>query len=106
VITGYSLGGIGTWFFAARHPEWFSAAVPIAGRPGENTDVEVPIYAIHGRNDELIGIKPTRRAINRLRENGAVAELIVVDGPSHYETGAFVRPLEGAVRWIRKQWTQ
>ena len=33
VVTGFSMGGAGTWHFAARFPERFSAAVPMAGRP-------------------------------------------------------------------------
>ena len=30
-LTGLSMGGAGTWDLAARHPEWFAAAVPICG---------------------------------------------------------------------------
>ena len=33
VVTGYSMGGAGTWHFAEKYPERFSAAIPVAGRP-------------------------------------------------------------------------
>ena len=31
-VIGLSMGGFGTWDIAARHPDWFAAAVPICGR--------------------------------------------------------------------------
>jgi predicted peptidase len=104
VVTGYSMGGIGTWFFASRHPEWFSAAVPVAGRPEGDGDVRVPIYAIHGKRDEVIDLEPTRRAIERLRAKGVQVELVVVKRPSHYQTREFVEPLKAAVTWLRRLW--
>ena len=32
-VTGFSVGGTGSWHFAAKYPERFSAAIPVAGRP-------------------------------------------------------------------------
>jgi len=104
VVTGYSLGGIGTWFLAARHPEIFSAAVPMAGRPVGDADVRVPIYAINAGRDEVIDIEPTRQAIESLRARGARVELIVVKGPTHYQPQGFVEPLKNAVTWLRQLW--
>ncbi len=104
VVTGYSLGGIGTWFLAARHPEIFSAAVPMAGRPVIDTGLRVPVYAIHGRRDEVIDIDPTRRAIDAMRAEGLEAHLVIVKGTTHYETGRFARPLRGAVEWLQGFW--
>ena len=104
VVTGYSLGGIGTWYLAARHPEIFSAAVPMAGRPVIDTLLRVPVYAIHGRRDEVIDVEPTRRAIEALRADGVDAHLVIVKGATHYETRRFAGPLEGAVEWLRRLW--
>src|SRR5215210_3158419 len=33
VLSGFSAGGIGTWYIAPRAPDVFSAALPIAGEP-------------------------------------------------------------------------
>ena len=104
VVTGYSLGGIGTWFFAARHPEIFSAAVPMAGRPVIDAVLRVPVYAIHGRRDEVIDVEPTRRAIDALRAEGVDAHLVIVKGPTHYETRRFAGPLKDAVDWLQEVW--
>jgi poly(3-hydroxybutyrate) depolymerase len=31
LVTGYSMGGIGTWYLAGRHPDRFKAAIVVAG---------------------------------------------------------------------------
>src|SRR5262249_24914389 len=33
VVTGFSMGGQGTWFMAARHQDLYTAAIPVAGEP-------------------------------------------------------------------------
>jgi predicted peptidase len=104
VVTGYSLGGTGSWFLAARHPEIFSAAVPMAGRPVAEGEFRVPVYAIHGRRDEVIAFEPTRHAIDALRAVGVDARLIAVKGATHYETHRFAGPLKGAVEWLHGVW--
>ncbi len=104
VVTGYSLGGIGTWFLAAHHPEIFSAAVPIAGRPVADGKLRMPVYAIHGRRDEVIDLEPTRQAIDILRAEGVNAQLVIIKGATHYETRRFAAPLKGAVEWLRDVW--
>ena len=47
LVTGFSLGGRGTWFMSSRHADLFTGAIPIAGasgdepldRLGKNSDV-------------------------------------------------------------------
>ena len=46
-VTGYSMGGAGTWHFAEKYPDRFSAAIPIAGRPPESAaGWHLPVLAI------------------------------------------------------------
>jgi predicted peptidase len=104
VVTGYSMGGIGTWYLASRHPDWFSAAVPIAGRPEGVSDIRVPVYAIHGRRDEVIDVAPTEQAIQALRDRDRNAQLVVVNGLTHYDTHRFAQPLSATVEWLRSVW--
>ena len=33
VVTGFSMGGRGTWDWADKYPDRFSAAIPISGTP-------------------------------------------------------------------------
>jgi len=103
-ITGFSMGGQGCWFFASRHPDLFSAVVPVAGMPMGIKNVRAPVYAINARQDEIVELAPTRRAIDELRARGVPVELVVLNGPTHYETGKFVTPLKKAAEWLRRIW--
>jgi poly(3-hydroxybutyrate) depolymerase len=105
LCTGYSMGGVGTWYLAGRHPDRFTAAIPIAGRPPADLDVKVPVYALHGRDDEVMPIGPTESLINHLSAGGADARLMVVNDATHYQTDRFVDPLRVAAgRWLRRVW--
>jgi predicted peptidase len=105
LCTGYSMGGVGTWYLASRHPDRFTAAIPIAGRPPAGMDVKVPVYALHGRQDEVMPIGPTESLINHLSAGGADARLMVVNDATHYQTDRFVDPLRiAAGRWLRRVW--
>jgi predicted peptidase len=105
VVTGFSMGGHGTWHFASKFPERFSAAVPLAGRPPESVaGWKVPVLAIHSRNDQVVPIGPAEMRIAELKKTGARAELIALTGITHYETYRFVDSLKRAVPWLRETW--
>ncbi len=104
VVTGFSMGGIGTWFLAEKYPEKFSAAIPVAGRPDGNDKIKIPIYAIHGAKDEIIKVEPAKQAIKKLRKNGANAKLRIVPDLSHYQTSAYVDPLKVTIYWLKRVW--
>lgn len=104
VVTGFSMGGVGAWFMAARHPERFAAAIPVAGRPVGEPDPRVPLCAVHSRQDTVVDPEPAERAIESLKAQGCLAELILVSGPTHYQTPRFVEPTIEAVRWLERMW--
>jgi predicted peptidase len=106
LCTGYSLGGTGTWFLAGRHPERFSAAIPMASRPIAPGNWQVPLYAIQGRDDKVAPLEPAEREIARLQAAGADVRLTVVDGVSHFQADRYVEPLRAAVPWIRAVWAR
>ncbi|MEM7117293.1 MAG: dienelactone hydrolase family protein [Chloroflexota bacterium] len=104
LITGYSMGGKGTWYLAARHQARFAAALPMAGVPrpdSASVDWQIPLYAIHGENDELFAVEPTQQVIDSLTARGKSAQLVVLKGVSHFETHRFVSGLETAVSWVQ-----
>src|SRR5580765_2809315 len=104
-VTGYSMGGTGAWHFAAKYPERFSAAIPVAGRPPESASGwRLPILAIHSRNDQVAPIGPTETRISELQKSGVNAKLIVLSGVTHFETYRFVEGLRQAVPWLREIW--
>lgn len=107
LITGYSMGGIGTWYLAARHQERFAAALPMAATPPSSaidTAWDIPIYVIHGSQDELFPLEVTETAIGQMETRDVSVELVVMDGVSHYETLRFVEPLKEAVPWVQEAW--
>lgn len=109
LITGYSMGGIGTWYLAALHQERFAAALPMAAHPPKTAvDVpwRIPLHIIHSRRDELFPLKPVEAAVDRLKTQGAIIDLAVVDAVTHYETHRFVEPLRDAIPWIEETWHQ
>lgn len=104
-VTGFSMGGTGTWSFVAKHPDRFSAAVPVAGTPPSSLGQwKTPVLAVHSRNDEVVPIAATEAGIRELQKAGVRAELIVLTGISHYETSRFADGLRRAVPWLRQIW--
>jgi len=107
LITGYSLGGMGTWHFAARYPDRFSAAIVMAGRPPENVsaiDWKIPLLVIHARNDEIIPINATKEVVLKLEERDVDITFRVLEGVTHYETHYFVGALQNAIPWLQDRW--
>jgi len=107
VVTGYSMGGNGTWYLAARNPALFSAAVVLSGWPPEEVglvDWQVPSYVIHSRQDELMPLEPTQFAVTSLAEKGAEIELMILDDITHFETFRFIEPLRSVFPWIEQVW--
>jgi predicted peptidase len=66
LVAGFSLGGRGTWFMSSRHPDLFTAAIAMAGSPGDEPIdrlARIPTYVIHSRDDEVAPFGPTERAV-------------------------------------------
>ena len=107
LLTGFSLGGIGTYHLAARHPGLFSAAVPMSAMTtDENLALlhGIPFYVIHSDGDELFPLKPVEDLVQTLKENGLDVRLQVIKGISHWRTAAFIPALRQAAGWVKKIW--
>ena len=107
LVTGFSLGGRGTWFFAARHPDFFTGAIPIAGRPGdEPLDAlgAMPVHIIHSRADDVVPFGPAEDAARQLEEAGGPVAFTALEGVGHYAMGGYVRSLRDAGEWMSEQW--
>ena len=104
-VTGYSMGGTGSWHLAEKFPNRFSAVIPIAGRPPATASSwKLPVLAIHSRNDQVVPFGPAEARIAELQKAGANAKLIPLTGITHYETGRFRNALQSAVPWLREVW--
>ena len=71
-VVGFSLGGSGTWFLSARHPDLFTAAIVMAGRSEEPLAslAKVPTYVIHSRNDEVVPFAQAEQRAGALERMG------------------------------------
>jgi predicted peptidase len=104
-VTGYSMGGTGSWHFAEKFPERFSAAIPVSGRPPASASGwRLPVLAIHSRDDQVAPFDPTEARIAELQKAGANATLIPLAGITHYETRRFADALRQAVPWLHEVW--
>jgi len=105
VVTGFSMGGAGSWHFAEKFPERFSAAIPVAGRPPASASGwRLPVLAIHSRDDQVAPFGPTEARIAELQKAGVNAKLILLTGITHYETYRFRDALRQAIPWLRGVW--
>lgn len=83
-LTGFSMGGYGTWLWAATYPENFAAIAPMAGGIGiggpkdVSPDLEqwldnlstIPTWIFHGGNDTVVPAQRSERMHQGLRERG------------------------------------
>jgi predicted peptidase len=105
IVTGFSMGGQGTWYWADKYPDRFSAAVPVAGTPRSAAATwKLPVFAVHSRDDQVQPIGPTEQRIAELKKRGINAQIVVLSGIEHFETHKFVDGLRQAVPWIREVW--
>jgi predicted peptidase len=85
-LTGFSMGGYGTWQTAAAYPGTFAAIAPISGM-SDLPDVpqlkEIPIWAFHGARDVNVPVTESRKMIEKLRMSGASAQLTVYPDLAH-----------------------
>jgi predicted peptidase len=103
IVTGFSMGGAGTWYWAGKYPDRFSAAIPVSGQPTSGS-WRVPVFAVHSRNDQVVPIAPAEQRIAQLKHQGVNAQIVVLTGPQHFETYKFVTGLRQAVPWIQQVW--
>src|SRR5260370_41954577 len=60
VVTGFSMGGAGSWHFGEKFTERFSAAIPVAGRPPASASGwRLPGHAIHSPHHQVAALRPT-----------------------------------------------
>ncbi len=72
-ITGLSMGGIGSWYFAIKMPSRFAALIPVAFR-GDGWSPEpakdIPVWAFHGVKDGVIPILKAQELVDQFRAVG------------------------------------
>lgn len=79
-LTGFSLGGYGTWVWGSARPERFAALVPVGGSAWfdglfERADLErlrsTPIWMVHGAADQAVSVSGADEVAAALTSIGA-----------------------------------
>jgi len=122
ILTGYSMGGFGTWNIGLRYPDRFSALIPYAGglsraeyaglrvdermRKLHLNTFNLPVFFVHGDADRTVPVEFDRESRNRLRTLGYEYEYKEVPKGGHLMNvreggeimGEIQKWLEGRVR--------
>jgi predicted peptidase len=85
-LTGFSMGGYGTWQTAAAYPRTFAAIAPLCGMsdlPDAPLLARIPVWAFHGAEDVNVPVSESRAMIDALRQSGGDARLTVYPHLAH-----------------------
>lgn len=102
LITGYSNGGIGSWQLSEKYPKLFTALVPMA-ESYNNKLIKVPVYAIHGMDDELFPIITVTDQLEQSREKGSSIQLYKLPCYSHYQACAYADKLKEVLKTVKEK---
>ena len=86
-LTGYSMGGIGTWDLALRHTDRFAALLPIASRAEGSWNIcvlkAVPVWAFHGGKDDVVDVLKAETLVKALRDCGGNVQITIYPEAGH-----------------------
>ncbi|MDF1814827.1 MAG: LysM peptidoglycan-binding domain-containing protein [Verrucomicrobiales bacterium] len=85
-LTGVSMGGGGAWYLAAADQKRFAALAPLCGYGGialAGKLDDLPIWAFHGLEDDIVSIEPHRKLVEAVNQAGGSARLTEIPGGDH-----------------------
>lgn len=87
-LSGVSLGGLGTWYFAAKYPDKFAALAPVVGfgsveQAAAIAATRIPVWAFSGGRDPAAQTQYFFPAMNKLEEMGSVMRFTTEQDMSH-----------------------
>jgi predicted peptidase len=109
LVTGFSMGGRGTWFMSSQHPDFFTGAIAMAASTGDLPQdrlARIPTYVIHSRDDRVVSFDQAEQNARQLEGLGRSIKFEEVRGPGHFDMGGYIEPLRRAGRWITAAWAK
>lgn len=107
-VTGFSMGGYGTWALGLSTPERFAALAPVAGgwdaaAPNICSLKAVPIWVIHGANDEMVAPVIAEEMVKALQSCGGNVRYTSLPRTTHSAaaTVAYLQP--DFIKWLLAQ---
>lgn len=85
-LTGLSMGGIGSWYYAIMLPTSFAAVVPVSFR-GDGWSpapaIHIPIWAFHGAKDGVIPLTRAQDLVDQFTSLGGTIRFTVYPEGGH-----------------------
>lgn len=84
-----SMGGTGTWSMLSNYPGLFTAAMPVAGNPGQciaDNVAKTPVFTVMGTADRIMTMQTTADFIDKLNALGDETMFETEEGWSHEMT--------------------
>jgi hypothetical protein len=104
-VMGISGGGYGSWYFITAKPEMFAAAIPICGGGDPSLApkvVNVPVWAFHGEDDNLVPVRFSREMIEGIKTAGGNPKYTEFPGAGHNIWNQVVST-PGLMDWLFEQ---
>ena len=85
-LMGHSMGAIGTWAIAAKHPTIWAAIAPFSGLGSPATLApmrHIPQIVVHGDADNTVNVSGSRTMVAEMQKLGVDHKYIEVPGGNH-----------------------
>lgn len=104
-LTGYSMGGFGTWELAIARPDLFAAIVPVCGVgiPAAGGNIaSLPTWAFHGAMDRNVPVAGSRQMIEAMKEAGGHPRYTEYPSEAHEIWESVYRSMS-VYKWLLEQ---
>jgi len=108
VISGLSYGGFGAWFMASKHPDLFSAVVPVVGwgHPDLMAPIakaRLPVWVFAGGRDASVAKKYFYAGLNKLEASGDAELRLTVHEDMGHDAWTRVYASDDLYQWLLQQ---
>lgn len=86
-LTGFSMGGYGTWHTVLAMPQRFAAIAPVgggAGTPEQAARIKnIPAWVLNGEKDTTTTVEQAQKMVDALKGVGASVQFTIIPGADH-----------------------
>lgn len=104
IITGFSLGGNGTYRMLKDYPNFFAAGIPISASTSYDENLtKTPIWAFHGKNDPYVSYHEEKKTMEKVISINPNSKYTLLDSMGH-DIFYSVYKNEDVLEWIMKSY--
>jgi predicted esterase len=106
-LTGFSMGGVGTWAVGLAMPNDFAALVPVGGREGSPLEADriahIPVRVYNGSKDGTTTSADALKMVRALEAAGADVDFIEIPDADHMVSRNTVYAMDELYEWLLRQ---